>query len=467
MSCVRHPWMLLVTAVTVFLLTAAATQAQMNVTVAPASDRPGWAPWTQNSIQPPPEVKTMQLTPTAPQPGDGLTERISRDAIAWFDTALAHVDELVPAAEAAADRIIAGGHLYCTGSPGFVQEMYGRAGGFGFLREWRGETLGSNDVLLVGHLTPTEEVGYNVDFPTLASGGGWNIPGVVVHVSSHQWVKVSRTLPLVQTEKWGGRLFLLDSRAPEGATWSDVSLGQMASVATAWAFQGEMFAAAARKGKTLATLASDLEPNGRRWDRSVEGLNLHPAFKLPSIPPGKIARDYLRICQQQAAEFLSAKEGVRVRTAAKRLSNALGNDRAVFIVVSGHLHVLGGIIPREFPRMVMYGRTWEWRDAVLKPGDILLSMGYLDYPERMVNRALDAGADVVTVSVADGPTDARRAHVGSHWAQWDSVVNVPDYPVRILPTSGVVQTPQWYALMAEALKARMEDTHQPPAKAGP
>jgi len=33
------------------------------------------------------------------------------------------------------------------------------------------------------------------------------------------------------------------------------------------------------------------------------------------------------------------------------------------------------------------------------------------------------------------------------------VINVTGYPVRILPTSGVVQTVQWYALMAETEKA--------------
>jgi hypothetical protein len=56
------------------------------------------------------------------------------------------------------------------------------------------------------------------------------------------------------------------------------------------------------------------------------------------------------------------------------------------------------------------------------------------------------------MSAADGPTDNSRTHIQTFWTPWDSCVNVPDYPVRILPAAGVEQLVQWYSLLAEMQK---------------
>ena len=275
----------------------------------------------------------------------------------------------------------------------------------------------------------------------------------MVYISSAAFPVVGRTIPLIRKERWDGRLTVLDTRAPLGDSWPDASLDQMATTAIAHAFAGEMFAAAARKGKTLATIGSDAEPFGPQWDKSVEGLNVNPRFKIPPVPAGQIAKDYLLTCQRQIAGFLESGRAKQVRLAGERLAATLAKGNEVFVVCAGHIHVLGSIIPREFTRMTMYGRPWEWRNAVLKPGDALLYFGYLDYPAKPAKEAVDAGASVVTFSASDGPTDGSRTHVRSSWEPWDSVVNVRDYPVRILPSSGVVQTVEWYSLMAETLKA--------------
>ena len=414
---------------------------------------PDWAPWTRNSTQPPPAVEGGPVAAATPQAGDGETERVFRAGVAWFDEAVKRVDELVPAAEAAADGAIAGGRFYCTGDTGFVQELFGRAGGLGFLVEWRGERLRPNDVLLIGRLTPREETARNVNFLALVAGGGWNMPGTVVYISSSNFPVVGRTIPLIRKEPWGGRLHVLDTRAPLGDSWADVSLGQMSAVAIAHAFVGEMFAAASRKGKTLATLGSDAEPHGPEWDKSVEGMNLNPKFPVPPIAAGRIAKDYLLTCRRQAAAFLDSGEAKNVRLAGDRLAATLKAGKDVFVVCAGHIHVSGSAIPREFPRMTMYGRTWEWRNQVLRPGDILLYLGYLDFPRKPAMDARAAGAGVVTLSASDGRTDDRAVHVRESWERWDSAVNVPDYPVRLLPTSGVLQTLSWYSLMSETLKS--------------
>jgi len=370
-------------------------------------------PWVRNSVQPAPEFQPAPLPPTAPQPGDGETEAICRAAIAWFGDAAKRVDAMAPAAEAAAGRLIAGGSLYVDGTPGFAQEMFDRAGGFGFTKVWQGERIETDDVLLLGMTRPHHADGPHA-LPTLAWGGR-NVRGLVVHFSGHRWPAVARAIPAMRMDRWGDRLRLIDTGAADGAAWADVCVNQMSAAAAAWAFQGEVFAAAARQGKTLATLASNEEPDGLRWDRAFRGMNLHPVFKAAPVAAGKIGAEYLLTCQKQVAEFLASGEAKQVRLAAERLARAMRRDSHVVVIVSGHIHMGAAVVPQRFShRLTLYGRPWHWKGSLLKEGDVLLDLGYLDYPEKRVSEALAAGGEVVTLAVAEGPTDGRRTHIRDH-----------------------------------------------------
>jgi hypothetical protein len=99
----------------------------------------------------------------------------------------------------------------------------------------------------------------------------------------------------------------------------------------------------------------------------------------------------------------------------------------------------------------MFGRDYEWRrPCILHPGDFLLYLAYLDYPEKIVSTALSLGANVITFTAeANGPTNDRQTHICGYWQRWDSVLPIGGSPYHILPSSGVVQTPQWFSLMAE------------------
>ena len=432
---------------------------------APASNPADWAPWSNNSIQPPPSLPSVKLPPATTQPGDGATEAIHRACMAWFDTAIEQVDDMVPYAEAAADKILKGGELYCTGSPGFIAEMFGRAGGFSFLKEWDGRRL-NNDVLLVGQLSPREEGPRDVDFAAIAVGNGGLTGGRVVHIASHQWTLVKDMLPSVRARKWGKQLCLIDTKAPEGDGWVEMAVNQMATCAMGWAFQGEMFAAATRREKMLCTYASLCEPGGEKWYKQFKDVKLMTKFQGGPIPPGQVAREYLRTCQRQIAAFLESKQGDQVRLASRRMLETMQGGGTVWTIIAGHVHVAGGRFPPKTPKLVMFGRDWEWQghESNLKKGDMLFYMAYLDYPEKYVADALERGATAVTVSVEGGPTDERRTNIRGTWAKWDSTINVYNYPVRILPPSGVVQTPEWYSIMAELEAAQKKAAATQPAK---
>lgn len=393
---------------------------------------------------------------TSTRPAAGLTEAICQAAVDWLQRAEPMAKTLVPAAEAAAERLIAGGTLYASGNEGFADELYYRAGGFPFTLPWKGEKLGPNDVLLIGRFRPHDAGLRYSRIGSVAAGRGRPFgEGMVVHFAPHQWPQTGRAVAMVNKYVWGDRLHLVDTGAPHGASMSDLCLGQLSATALAWAFHGEIIAAATRKGKTLATYASDWEPGGRAWDASVKGKHIHPKYEVPPIPAGKIGRQYLKICRQQIAAF-GATQGGQVRLAAKRMAKGMKRGGMVWVVSDGHIHASGSAVPRELTQIHNFGRSYDWRhfSRRLPRGDILLYMGYLRYPRGSVGAVLRRGCEAVVVCVDPGKTTDRVTCIRSCWKNYDTVVELPKYPIRILPSSGVVQTPQWYSLMAETLAAQ-------------
>lgn len=393
---------------------------------------------------------------TSTRPAAGLTEAICQAAVDWFDRAGPMAKTLVPAAEAAAERLIAGGKLYAAGNEGFADELYYRAGGFPFTLPWKGEKLGRNDVLLIGRFRPHDASPRYARPAFLAAGHRQRFgEGMVVHFAPHQWPQIRRAVTAVSGYSWGARLHLVDTGAPRGGSMSDLCLGQLSATALAWAFHGEVIAAATRKGKTLATYASDWEPGGRAWDASVKGKNIHPKYEVPPIPAGQIGRQYLSICRRQIAAF-GATQGGQVRLAARRMATGMKRGGMVWILSDGHIHASGSAVPRELTRVFNFGRSYDWRvfSRRMPKGDMLLYMGYLRYPGGAVGGALRRGCQAVVVCVDAGKTTDRVTCIRSCWKNYDTVVELPNYPIRVLPSSGVVQTPQWYSLMAEMLAAR-------------
>jgi len=382
--------------------------------------------------------------------GLGQTEQVCRASLAWFDRALRNgvVERMVPIAERAADKFIAGGDLLAAGNEGFCDEMFYRAGGFPFTFILGPRAATDQDVVIIGQYRPDGE---DFDFSLRDAKIRRRAYGdaMIVHLAGHAWPQVKSLVAKVAKEP-DERLFLIDTGAPPGDDWPAVCLGQLATTALAWAFHGEVIAAATRKGKTLATYASDWEPDGPEWDDTVRGEHLHPEYRVPPIPAGQLGRRYLTICREMTARFLDTQAG-QVRLAAGKLARCLKRGGTVWILTNAHIHPRGSIVPGGLTQMVNCGRERGWRRVRydLDAGDVLLWFGYLRYPREPAETALDYGAEAVTVSVDPGINDAKRVHILSCWRDWDTVIDLQNYPIRVLPASGTVQTPQWYSVMAE------------------
>ncbi len=411
----------------------------------------------QGTTQPAGGVATGGQAGASTQPAstDRLTEAICKATLEWFDRAAAMVEKMVPAAEAAAERFIAGGTLYVAGNMGFCDELDYRAGGFPFTVIYdNGKRLNENDVVMIGQFRPNEPEFRLQRFLPHANGRDLR-NGMVVWFTSRRWPQAQRILDALDRRQWRGWMDVFDTGTPAGDSPLELSLGQTASAALAWAFCGEVIAAATRQGKTLATWASDWEPDGRQWDESVRGKHVHPKYSVGPIPPGQIGRRYLRICRDQLAEFLASQPG-QVRLAARRLARCIQDGGLVWIVTDSHLHPRGSVIPPGLGEGVMnFGRNYSiWQYAQRMPKtDAMLRLGYLRYPRAEANLALSRGVQVVTYCVEGGTTDERLTHIRSCWKAYDTAIDLSGYPIRVLPTSGVVGTTHWYCILAETAEA--------------
>jgi len=389
----------------------------------------------------------------SPRKGEGITESIHRAALTWLAEAESRVARMVPAAERVAKSLIKGGKLYAAGNGGFCEELVGRAGGFMFIETYTGQKLGANDVILLGRFRPNDPEPYYTKLIDIVGAHGRFSKGTVVHFAGHDWPQVRRHLPLV-SPRWSGRLHMIDTAAPSGHSLSNLCVQQLAAVASVWAFQGEVIAAATRKGKMFATWPSMLEPNSKKLTAAMKGRNLVAGHKVPAIKPGRLGREYLKVCRTQIGEFLKTQPG-QVRLAAGRLAACMKRGGLVWLVSCGHVHDHGGHLPKELDRVIRFGRSWQFTNfrGKMPPEDMLLWIGYLHYPRRAAAKARRSGSQAVILSVDSGPPDDSVINIRSCWKEWDSAVDLPGYPTRVLASSGTVTTVQWYSILGETLAA--------------
>ncbi|MBA3709004.1 MAG: hypothetical protein H0W83_09325 [Planctomycetes bacterium] len=400
--------------------------------------------------------------PRALQP-DGATERIHACALAWMDQYLASDDlaGLGPIAEGIAKRLVAGGTLYVGGDPSFSDEFDGRAGGFAGTKPLIiGKALGAQDALIIGLLNQNDKGSHFLRPGNLGENNNTLTKALTVHVGSHRWPQVARLAEAVDPARWPAGFHMLDTRVPEGAGWENVSLSQMASVVIGHALEAEIIAALSRQGKTPAIFASCLAPGGNEYNDSIMNRFVIPGPPVEAIPAGALSRAYVTTCRRQIAAFVTSGQARPLRQAARRLADCQRRAGVIWTIFVGHVHMRGAIIPDELSRLFIYGREWQWSPRGIHPEDTLLYVGYLDYPKAAVEGSLKICTDAAVLVVGDCPLDERVTTIRSCWERWDSAVTVPGYPYQAVASSGVVQTPQWYSLMAEA-QALLKDVAKP------
>jgi len=364
-------------------------------------------------------------TAIVPGQSPGAAESIHKATVEWFDKAIDRVDQMKEAAEAVADKML-------------------------------GEGQTPNDVILFAQFVPNEPVDNYERFSTLILGRR-NRHNLTILLASRNWPQISRVLDAVEPERYRDRAYFIDTCAPAGCSIQDICVAEAATVATGWAFQGEVIAAVTRKGKMLATYASSYEPNPGQTDESVKDMIVNPKYTVEKVEAGRLAREYLKATRDQLASFGPA-DGVSVREAAGRLARCMGHGGMVWAVMQGHVHQRGTQTPPELP-IKTFGREFEWDKAYapkLPKGDLLVYMGHVEYHQEKVDVALARGCEVVVISAIAGPQREGVTNIHLGIDKLDACVSIPKYPLHMLPTSGILQAVLWHSLMAETKKLYTE-----------
>ena len=401
-----------------------------------------------------PTGEQAQMPGSSPAHASGRTEQIHRQTAEWLARwpTTNRVDNLACLAEQIVDRLAAGGTLYLAGEPGFCDELYYRAGAFAGAVVWDlQQRVGSNDVLLVGWFDANSKVTREFKPTFIGQSNGRVSKALTIIVASARWPLAARMVAMADTNRWPAGLHLLDTDVPPTTDMRGYAVGQVATIAAAYALEGEMLAAATRRGRTMAYYPSMFAPGGEAYGELIKGKTFLDEPHLAPIPAGQIARSYLSTCREQVVAFVASDEPGKVRQVARQIVDCQRRGGTVQTVVSGHVLQRGATMPPELWSVALYGTASSWTPPHgLKAGDLLCDLGYLDYPQKAVDEALAMGVDVATLSVTGGPVREHVTNIQCFWKPYDGAVEIPGYPYKALPSSGVVMSAVWYSLMDEA-----------------
>ena len=142
--------------------------------------------------------------------------------------------------------------------------------------------------------------------------------------------------------------------------------------------------------------------------------------------------------------------------AAELMSDCLRHGGAVHIESVSHYTLYDIDLP-GLPVWAKHPKRYpepEEIAAAMKPGDVYFELGYMELRPRFLEAAAKApGKSIVALCHAPPAAPAGPQPTMLLDAQWDSgdaAVSLPGYDVKILPTSAVLQTAIFRAMIAKA-----------------
>jgi hypothetical protein len=363
---------------------------------------------------------------------------------AYADEILDSLQALVPllpqysaTAELCARGMLAEGTLWLAGDRGFVLEGLNRAGGL-MACKWlkKVEDVKPDDQVLYGITgRPQPE-----DLAFLDAVG---------RAGAHWFAFI----PQAPTP---GPRNILSVPAPPAADPQRLPTVSPILAASLWTFTAELVAALTREGKRPPLYQSVLVPGGRERNAAHLKLKWEPQAP-PPVAPLVLGRTYLaRVTNYWRA--LQATQLAGVREAGQMAAAAIHAGHTAWYGSLGHL-------PPELPgqtgdpgvlKPLKMNEPTRLGDFV-KPGDVILYVGYYEPYGPWVERAHELGAKIVTV--VSGTPERAAESMGADlnlcgcWPFGDAVLDLPGYDTKVLPPSGVIQSAVYWLLVAATAEA--------------
>ncbi|MSS73123.1 MAG: hypothetical protein EXS64_16775 [Candidatus Latescibacteria bacterium] len=375
--------------------------------------------------------------------------------IAGVEGARGDLPKITRAGEAVAERLVAGGDLFIASvRPDFVSEGIVRSGGLMMLKAYKPDTvLSQRDTVVAGWSNTTPDQDLALLRPlreqgAFVAGIGPAPPEGIAGAFLAQvdvFLESASPLPAAVTGRFGGEAYPL------------VSLQNLALL---WAFTGEMVAALTRRGYMPAMYQSVLVPGARERNARHRQHPFHEAHEVPPLPAGQLGRAYL---EGIGGHLRALREGEvpaieRVARACAEV-RARGNQIHAFLIPHFPVYQAGAPGDPKVMRCleVLSGETPPVAELEerMRPGDLFFFLGYYRRPATVYEAVRRTGGLIVEVIAGtdtepDGPTPDYV--IRPRWPYGDSLTPVPNYDVRILPSSGIIQAALYWAVVGAMSK---------------
>lgn len=371
--------------------------------------------------------------------------------LAGLDDARRRLPQISTAAEAVADRVLAGGQLWLASErEDFVSEGHIRSGGLMFAREWSATMCTPGDVIIAGWPAAARDQALLLQLrdsgalilhigPEPSRGGGSEPPTDETLLSS------SVVWPAAATAPFGGETYPL------------VSLQNLVLL---WVLTGEIVAALSRRGHMPAMFQSVLVPGARARNAQFTE-RFHPTHSVAAMDAGFPGGDYLDGLGAILTN-LAASQGDTIDAVAQAGAQVLQSGGSIHAGMISHfpMHQHGAPgDPLHMQRLSpLDGETPSTAEieARVQSGDLLFFLGYYRRPVAAYEVAHRAGARIVEIITGDGSMTAGEQpdyRIRPGWPFGDALTTVPGYDVEILPASGIVQTAIYWAVVGSISQA--------------
>lgn len=222
----------------------------------------------------------------------------------------------------------------------------------------------------------------------------------------------------------------------------------IANITAMWVWTGEFVAACTRLGKMPPMWQSFSVPGARERDAKYDGMKFHNDASIP-IKAGKVGKEYISSLQNSIST-LYMNDKNRIHDAASQAVISRNKGNKLFAFLAGHALEHSLSVPHEPGYFTKPARDWQDAKSAedYKPGDFLLAIGYDrvywdkkfdDFIRNLKQSGVKAAWSITTYNKeeAKGIPDT-GIFINQRWSLGDSVVEVPGYDVKILPTSGVI-----------------------------
>lgn len=398
----------------------------------------------QHRSDPPPDVASAA---TATGPPASAAAGYLRWLDACLDQQRRQLDRISASADAAAAAFVDNERwsIGVIGPRGFTGEAMGRAGGIIRIhsprqiksKRWRG-------VILVGLTDQTLDA-------SLAAVGTKQRQGCHIVVFGTPAQRVAADAADLDYDA-----FIENGAAPHNGLvqaadgrWL-IPTQDVANVAVLWTWTGEFIAALTRRGRMAPVYMAYAVPGGQAWRNRIGMTKFHgPGLRIEPVGPGVLGGQFIDALGEdlRALERTQMQAIGRVAAQAHRLRHA---GRGLYIFLHGHaiMAMLGG--PHDPGYFTVANRGWfKLADHILpQPGDLLFCVGFDqlfdgDFFDGLATRLRKRELQLAwSVAVNNPQHDYTLAEnellIDQCWCFGDASVTVPGYPVRILPTSGVI-----------------------------